>query len=291
MCRFAVYRGQPITLKKLIFDSPHNFIVQSRQPKEMVITPINGDGYGVGWYNLDVHSEPAILKSDKPFWNDSNVVRIADKITASNIFMHIRAASPGLPVHEANSHPFYWKNEMFMHNGLISDFRKGMMRGMRQLMTDFFYSNLLGTTDSEHIFALYLTIRHENPKFTMREAFLETIDRLNFLAKKHESDLILNMSITDGKETLVTKYTSIDKVATLYFAENLSMFPNAVIAASEPLDHRDKAWQSFPVNHLMVINEKNEFTFESIPNPFVSNGVFPQPKPVTLKVSSPTDVA
>jgi predicted glutamine amidotransferase len=143
MCRFAVYRGKPITLKRLIFEPPHNFVEQSRQPREMIITPINVDGYGLAWYNLEVHPEPAVMTSEKPFWHDINVARIADKIISPTIFVHVRAASPGLLVHQANSHPFQWKNQIFMHNGIISDFKKGMMRAIRQQIADPFYSHLL----------------------------------------------------------------------------------------------------------------------------------------------------
>ncbi|KER10538.1 MAG: hypothetical protein HY22_03965 [[Candidatus Thermochlorobacteriaceae] bacterium GBChlB] len=290
MCRFAVYRGQPITLKKLIFEPPHNLVEQSRQPREMIITPINVDGYGLAWYNLDIHPEPAVMTSEKPFWHDINIARIADKIVSPNIFAHVRAASPGLLVHQANSHPFQWKNQIFMHNGIVSDFKKGMMRAIRQYIIDPFYSHILGTTDSEHIFYLYLTIREQHPTLTMSEALLETIARLNTLAATHGSDLILNLALTDGKTTVVTRYTTIDKSATLYYTSSSSMFPNALVVASEPLDYRDTSWQNFPLNEMMTINEHNEFSFSPIPNPFVKDGVFPQAKPVTLRINSPVDV-
>lgn len=289
MCRFAVYRGKPITLKKLIFEPPHNFVEQSRQPREMIITPINVDGYGLAWYNLDVHPEPAVITSEKPFWHDINIARISDKIISPNIFVHVRAASPGLLVHQANSHPFQWKNQIFMHNGIISDFKKAMMRAIRQQISDPYYSHLLGTTDSEHIFHLYLSIREEQPSLTMAEAMLETIARLNALAEKHGSDLILNMALTDGKTTVVTRYTTIEKSATLYYTQSSPMFPDAIVVASEPLDYRDVTWQSFPLNMMMVINDHREFSLMPIPNPFLKDGHLPVARPITLKISTPTE--
>ncbi|MDX2127431.1 MAG: class II glutamine amidotransferase [Chloroherpetonaceae bacterium] len=289
MCRIGVYRGKPITLRRLIFDPPHNFVELARQPKEMVITPINVDGYGIGWYNLEVSPEPAVMKSEKPFWHDLNVSSISGKIKSGNIFMHVRAASPGLLVHQANSHPFQWKNEMMMHNGIISDFKKGFMRSIRQLMNDDIYSHILGTTDSEHIFGLYLTIRQANPDLTMSEAVLETFSRLNHLAQKHNADLILNIALTDGKTTIVTKYTTIDKAATLYYADRSPFFPEAVVVASEPLDRTDPSWKEFPMNTMMVIGENNEYSLTPIANPFVKDGEFPKAKPVTLKVSFPAE--
>jgi ergothioneine biosynthesis protein EgtC len=285
----ATYRGPSITLKHLIYDQPHNFIEQSREPKEMVISPINGDGYGVAWY-VDHDPEPAVITSEKPLWHDINVPRIAGKISSSNIFMHVRAASPGLPVHQANSHPFQWKQHLFMHNGLISDFRKNMMRPLRQQIADPFYSHLLGTTDSEHIFNLYLSIRQEyGDACTIQEALLETFKHLNQLAMKHSCDLILNFIVSDGKETVVTKYTTVDKAGTLYFTTESPAFPNAIVVASEPLSYADKSWQPFPMNEMLVIDENHNHTFVTIPNPFIVGGKYPTAKPVTLQTAIPME--
>jgi glutamine amidotransferase len=289
MCRIGVYRGRAITLKKFIFDQPHNFVEQARQPKEMVITPINVDGYGLAWYNLALHTEPAIIKSEKPFWHDVNVASISDKIMSQTIFMHIRAASPGLPVHQANAHPFSWKNQMMMHNGIVSDFKKGYMRSIRQMISDEFYSHLQGNTDSEHIFNLYLTIRAEQPKLSMKDAVLELFSRLNSLAQKHNSDLILNLAFTDGRTTVATCYSNIDKQATLYYTDSSKSFPEAVLISSEPLDYNDKSWKKFPMNHLMEIDESAEYSFTEIPNPFYTNGVAPPAKPVTLRLTLPIE--
>lgn len=288
MCRMGIYRGPEITLKKFIFDPPHNFIEQARTPKEMVITPLNGDGYGVAWYNPQIHAEPALLTSEKPFWHDINLARISDKILSPHILMHIRAASPGLGIHQANSHPFQWRQIAFMHNGIIGDFKKGMMRSLRQQIADPFYSQIHGTTDSEHIFGLYLTVREEQPAASMPEVLLEVFSRLNSLAAKHDADLILNLAVTDGQTTAVSCYTTVDKAATLYFTHESPAFPGAVVVASEPLDRADKSWQKFPMNNLMVIEPDNAFDFLSIPNPFVKEGIYRAAQPMTIRTVVPT---
>ncbi len=123
----------------------------------------------------------------------------------------------------------------------------------------------------------------------MAEAMLETIARLNTLAEKHGSDLILNMALTDGKTIVVTRYTSIEKSATLYYTQSSPMFPEAIVVASEPLDYRDTSWQTFPLNTMMVINERNELSMIPIPNPFLKDGHLPSARPVTLKISTPTE--
>ena len=52
-----------------------------------------------------------------PAWNNLNLVRLSDKIRSSLIFAHVRAATVGSPVTEANCHPFAVGRYMMMHNG------------------------------------------------------------------------------------------------------------------------------------------------------------------------------
>jgi len=283
MCRIAIYRGPSIPLYKVIYDSPHNFIKQAQKPKEMVAAPLNGDGFGLAWYNLSVSSEPALITSEKPLWHDINLPRISDKIFSSNIFMHVRAASPGLPVHQANAHPFQFKEHLFMHNGIVSDFRKGFMRSIREMIEDPFYENIQGTTDSEHIFALYLTIRQQNPKLDVVGAVEETFRRVNEIAFNFNTDLVLNMAFSDGKTTIVTKYTNIEKCASLYYTTSSEHFPNGIIVASEKFDSEDHSWKEFPMNQMLIIDADNRFSFKEIANPFLKDGVLNrQAKPSTL---------
>jgi len=283
MCRLAVYRGPRISLHQVIYSQPHNFVQQAQKPREMVAAALNGDGFGVGWYNPEAGPEPALLTSEKPLWHDVNLPRISGKIFSETIFMHVRAASPGLPVHQANSHPFQWGNELFMHNGIISEFRKGFMRAIREQITDPFYENLQGTTDSEHVFGLYLSIRQENPAFSMPEAMTELFNRLNRLALKFGTDLVLNLAVTDGRAVCITRYTNIEKTASLYFSDSGPSFPGGFIAASEKLNSGDSSWQEFPVNRMVTLLPDESPVWQDLPNPFFLNGVLTRKaKPTTL---------
>lgn len=283
MCRMAVYRGPAISLHQVIYDNPHNFIKQAQRPKEMVASPINGDGFGIAWYNLSASSEPALLTSEKPFWHDINLPRITDKIFSTEIWVHIRAASPGIPVHQANAHPFTYQNELFMHNGILSDFRSGFMRTIREKIDDPFYENIQGTTDSEHIFALYLTLRKNNPELNLTQAVHLTIDTLHTFAAEYNTDMVLNMVFSDGKTMVITRYTNIEKSASLYYSASSEHFKNGIIVASERFSVEDQSWKEFPLNELLVIEPNNEHHFEKIYNPYFENGILKRKaKPGTL---------
>ena len=50
MCRLVAYLGRPILMEKLLIEPKNSLINQSFNAKE-IEEPLNGDGFGVGWYN------------------------------------------------------------------------------------------------------------------------------------------------------------------------------------------------------------------------------------------------
>lgn len=50
MCRFVAYLGEPILAEDLITKPINSLIHQSYHAKEMA-EPLNGDGFGMGWYD------------------------------------------------------------------------------------------------------------------------------------------------------------------------------------------------------------------------------------------------
>jgi len=56
---------------------------------------------------------------------------------------------------EANCHPFAHQRFMWMHNGVVSSFSL-IKRRLINRLSDYTFSLLQGTTDSEHCFVLYL---------------------------------------------------------------------------------------------------------------------------------------
>lgn len=49
MCRLLAYMGTPITLDKLLYEPRNSLVNQSINARE-IEEPLNGDGFGVGWY-------------------------------------------------------------------------------------------------------------------------------------------------------------------------------------------------------------------------------------------------
>jgi len=72
MCRFMAYHGPPIPLDELLYQPDHSIIQQSIDAQERE-EPLNGDGWGVGWYDPSLSPEPAVYREVRPAWNDENM--------------------------------------------------------------------------------------------------------------------------------------------------------------------------------------------------------------------------
>lgn len=157
MCRMVGYLGGPgVTLSSLVLEPEHSLLVQSYAPREMLSGVVNADGFGVAWYVPWSDEEPAVYRSNQPLWADRTFASIASKIKSASVFAAVRSATPGLPVEESGIPPFSSGRFTFMHNGAIKDFRHTAMRPLRDGLSHEAYAGLLGTTDSETIFAVLL---------------------------------------------------------------------------------------------------------------------------------------
>ncbi len=155
MCRFLAYLGREAPLADLLTRPPHSLVAQSRSSREQK-QPVNGDGFGVGWYAPGgIDPEPCTFHSARAAWNDRNLRRLAGKLPARLAFAHVRAASLGSTVGEENCHPFAQGRFLFMHDGELAGFGRFKQRLIAEL-DPATYAAVEGTSDSEHAFALFL---------------------------------------------------------------------------------------------------------------------------------------
>src|SRR3954471_19482598 len=92
MCRFVLYLGPRARLSSLIVDPGHSLIRQSVHSRERE-EPLNGDGFGVGWYARDLAPEPAVFRSITPAWNNRNLQNLARVVASDCVLAHVRAAT------------------------------------------------------------------------------------------------------------------------------------------------------------------------------------------------------
>lgn len=276
MCRFLAYAGTPLLLSDLLYRPINSLIMQSYQAKERP-EPLNGDGFGVGWYVPEIDPSPCVQRSVSPAWSNRNLQNLAAKISAAHVFAHVRAASPGMMVMEANVHPFAYDRFMWMHNGAVADFHK-IRRHLRESLRDEFYNMITGTTDSEHAFALFLNNLHT--AFTdasakqMRAALVETIRQLNNLTRDAgiTAPSYYNFAVTDGQTLVASRYCSQEDTpgASLHYSRGLRFeclpdgacdmhtvteaeAASAVIISSERLTEAASDYPDVPDNHTVTV--------------------------------------
>ncbi len=282
MCRFLSYLGAPIVMDQLLYQPQNSLIHQSYKAQERE-EPLNGDGFGVGWYNHCINPEPAVFTSVRPAWNNGNLKSIAPKIESECIFAHVRAASRG-NVTRNNCHPFAYEELLFMHNGDIGGFPQ-IKRKLRDRLSDRVYNWLQGETDSEHFFSLLLDNLDRKSKTpqTIMAAVEQSIADILELAGENggQGPVLLNVAITNGRFMVATKYVSDpgETPNTLYHSEGSRYecqegvchmvqkgdpAQHAVLVVSEKLTDIEQDWHEVPLNHFVAVGEELDVTLVPI---------------------------
>jgi len=265
------YRGTSIIADKLLYQPKNSLIRQSTNARE-IEEPLNGDGFGIGWYVPEVNNEPVTFVSVNPAWSSRNLRNLAPKIKTNCLVAHVRAASVG-EVSESNCHPFQHSNLLMAHNGGVENFQR-LKRKLREPLTDELYNWIKGQTDSEHIFAYLLNYLYSNHKKidgdAVADAFNYTYHHVSRLMKEVGIDepAYLNMAITNGAFIVATRFVSDEKEEplTLYHSEGSRYVvengvtrmeapkddDNAVLVVSEKLTE-GKEWTMIPKNHLVIV--------------------------------------
>jgi len=244
---------------------------------------MNGDGFGVGWYDSvhdeELGSQPCIFTSVTPAWNNANLTRLAEKIKSPLVFAHVRATTEG-SLSLDNCHPFVHGKLMFMHNGGIADFHR-IKRQLQSALPDVAFNAVHGNTDSEWAFALFLShlpdpdAKSFAPE-VLRKAMLATIATLNDFAEQSgiREPSLMNFCVTDGESVVATRYISSrrDEAASLWFSSGTTFSEygdgghykmlkadkreNMIMIASEPLTFERADWMEIKTNTMVIITPK-----------------------------------
>jgi predicted glutamine amidotransferase len=179
MCRFLAYAASvPTPVASLVPATLAEFIALARE---------NPDGWGQAAWN---GGEVVVERSLRSAGEDPRFMEVANRPLGDMGIVHLRAATPPLPVNLDNSHPFIRDGLMMAHNGAI--FPQETMDDM--LLPGSSYVPR-GTTDSERYFlaiaeeidrgadpvtAIRRTVARILERFqpSFLNAFLATSDRL-----------------------------------------------------------------------------------------------------------------
>lgn len=110
------------------------------------LTAVHGDGWGMAWQDPDDHTIRSMSSTDSAI-RDPAYAQLARQRLGRAGIVHLRWATPGLPVTPQNTHPFLDGGYAFAHNGHISPVER-----LEGLLTRESQAKLRGDTDSERYF-------------------------------------------------------------------------------------------------------------------------------------------
>lgn len=271
MCRFTLYLGPPIRLDSLLIEPSHSLILQSFHATERA-EPLNGDGFGVGWYAPELSPTPAVFRSITPAWNNGNLRSLAGVVSSPCVMAHVRAATAGMAVAESNCHPFQHETCLFMHNGHVGSFR-AIRRALLGGLSEEAFDIVQGTTDSEHMFGVFvdeLTGIDAEEDDALAECLNRAVWRVVGLVREWGGGepSFLNLAVCDGNQAAVCRFTDDEARApeSLHVIERGLYEPvskdsparrrhessRSFVVSSERLTD-DPKWQSVEPNHLLSL--------------------------------------
>lgn len=292
MCRVLSYLGQPLLIDELLYRPDNSFIKQSYHPKYMSHL-LNLAGFGMmAW---DAHSyQPQVPFQYKtqhlPFYDD-NLRSMASKITANCLLAHLRGVSYSERevVSLQNVHPFIFRglNIALAHNGVLQSFET-MKYDLLDYIHPDFINAIHGTTDSEWIYAIFLSqLPHRYGSYGSDEiikAIYETLKILQKVRDKHHivANSPVNLFISNGEFIAATRFVfdygwpmkdeAIKAHAGYHslwytYGETYGYYDNeykmkgnkrksSIIIASEPLTEDTTTWVELPEYTLIIAREK-----------------------------------
>ncbi len=251
MCRLFGFRSVvPGRAHRSLMDAENALARQStRHP----------DGWGIGWY---VDEDAYIVKSQTAAHACDRFKRASSALSSHTMIVHVRKATVGTIDH-LNAHPFRFGRWVMAHNGTIFGFEDGLKEWMLARIDDDLRTQILGDTDSEHLFYYLLSAISRQGGCRrgrascdpaelgswVRQALLE----LQAEALRHQLDRpIVNLLMTDGTTFLAHRagmplFLSTQK----HFCSDFKTCPEPSKVCMLPVRPEDQ-----PVNHLLVASER-----------------------------------
>ncbi len=263
MCRWNAYVGEPLVLGELLFRTEHGLIDESLHSR-MGAETTNGDGFGVGWYDVEDRTAPARYRSVNPAWNDDNLRELADHVRSPLFLAHIRAAI-GSPVQQTNCHPFCHGRWLFVHNGFLNGFGD-LHRELLLAVDPSLFNGIEGSTDSEVLFHLALSFGLEDDPLAAMEQAVGFVEA-KAAEKGIEDPVQMTVGISDGERVWAIRYSTQHASRTLFVSndiealrklhpgnprlQNLTEGDRAVV--SEPLGDLPGVWLEVPESTALIV--------------------------------------
>ena len=161
MCRVLAYIGPETPLESLLLKPANSLINQALDPERHPELQLAGWGFGAWGEHLLKPEDPFIYRRPMAAFYDDNADRIIPSLQASTMLAHVRAASYNSKtvLVDENCHPFSFDETPWIiaQNGDMPNWML-LQRKLLQHCEDRYLKQMRGTTDTEFLYALLLSL-------------------------------------------------------------------------------------------------------------------------------------
>ena len=187
MCRVLAYIGPEVPLESLLLTPSNSLINQSLDPEHYPDLHLAGWGFGAWSETLLKPEDPFIYRRPMAAFYDDNVGRMVPSLQTSTMLAHVRAASydSKAVLVDENCHPFSFDETPWIlaQNGDLPNWML-LQRELLQHCEDRYLKQMRGTTDTEFLYVLLLSLLEGDGDEDVRRAIEEMV-RLITLAMKN----------------------------------------------------------------------------------------------------------
>jgi glutamine amidotransferase len=217
VCRVLGYLGEPVSLRRLLFDTDSSLVAQSYSPR-MMSTFLNLAGFGMAaWEPGSVRpEEPFVYRSTTLPAFDRNLRGLSEKLEPTCVVAHVRGVTYGAGelVGGSNLHPFRFPGARvaLAHNGHLRDFRR-MRYALLEHVRPELAQRIEGTTDSEWVYALLLSQLEDPMGAPGAEELVQATTTTLGILRAVRADLGIDVSspvnlfVTTGEVLVVTRFS------------------------------------------------------------------------------------
>jgi len=201
MCRLFGFRS-------VIQSQVHRSLVASDNALGQ-LSDMHPDGWGVAYY---IDGAPHLTRSPTSAITDQIFHRVSGIVASETVIAHVRKATVG-DLSVLNCHPFQYGRWTFAHNGEIKRFTEHR-DALRSEIAPRLRRYILGETDSEIIFFLFLTRLQRHGPLSKQLAIEEVVEALRETValvreqcdgEADEEKALLTLMTTDGSTMAATQ--------------------------------------------------------------------------------------
>ena len=187
MCRVLAYIGPEIPLENLLLKPENSLINQTLDPELHPLLQLAGWGFGIWSEHLLKPEEPFLYHRPMAAFYDDNAKGIIPSLQASTLLGHVRAAAYNSKtvLADENCHPFSYQETPWIiaQNGNLSNW-KILQRELLSHCSDKYLKQMKGTTDTEFLYVLLLSLLKGDADADVQQAFEELIKLITQAMKK-----------------------------------------------------------------------------------------------------------